>query len=101
MCTTLLIFHFQLIFSYVLWPVAFVMGIPTVDCRKVAELMGVKLFLNEFVAYTELSRYISNTKEFAQYTQLYNGTGIKYIQDDIYLEYTNQTLIGGTIEVSS
>ncbi|XP_058592451.1 sodium/nucleoside cotransporter 1 isoform X2 [Neofelis nebulosa] len=48
---------FQLICSYVLRPVAFLMGVTWEDCPVVAELLGIKLFLNEFVAYQGLSQY--------------------------------------------
>ncbi|XP_004432081.1 PREDICTED: sodium/nucleoside cotransporter 1 [Ceratotherium simum simum] len=48
---------FQLIFSYTLRPVAFLMGVAWEDCPVVAELLGIKLFLNEFVAYQGLSQY--------------------------------------------
>lgn len=48
---------FQLICSYVLRPVAFLVGVAWEDCPVVAELLGIKLFLNEFVAYQELSQY--------------------------------------------
>ncbi|XP_037689061.1 sodium/nucleoside cotransporter 1 isoform X4 [Choloepus didactylus] len=48
---------FQLICSYILRPVAFLMGVAWEDCPVVAELLGIKLFLNEFVAYQELSKY--------------------------------------------
>ncbi|XP_016006995.2 sodium/nucleoside cotransporter 1 isoform X2 [Rousettus aegyptiacus] len=48
---------FQLICSYVLRPLAFLMGVAWEDCPVVAELLGIKLFLNEFVAYQELSQY--------------------------------------------
>lgn len=48
---------FQLICSYVLRPVAFLVGVAWDDCPVVAELLGIKLFLNEFVAYQELSQY--------------------------------------------
>ncbi|XP_012588147.1 PREDICTED: sodium/nucleoside cotransporter 1 [Condylura cristata] len=48
---------FQLLCSYVLRPVAFLMGVAWEDCPVVAELLGIKLFLNEFVAYQELSQY--------------------------------------------
>lgn len=48
---------FQLICSYVLRPVAFLMGVAWEDCPVVAELLGIKFFLNEFVAYQELSQY--------------------------------------------
>ncbi|XP_075860838.1 sodium/nucleoside cotransporter 1-like isoform X4 [Microcebus murinus] len=48
---------FQLICSYILRPVAFLMGVAWEDCPVVAELLGIKLFVNEFVAYQELSKY--------------------------------------------
>lgn len=41
-------------------PVAFMMGVPYEDSFIVAELIGTKLFLNEFVAYEELSKLKSN-----------------------------------------
>uniref|UniRef100_A0AAQ4PMD1 Sodium/nucleoside cotransporter n=1 Tax=Gasterosteus aculeatus aculeatus TaxID=481459 RepID=A0AAQ4PMD1_GASAC len=46
---------FQMICSYVFMPVAFMMGIPYGESFTVAELIGTKLFLNEFVAYQKLS----------------------------------------------
>lgn len=41
-------------------PVAFMMGIPYDESFTVAELIGTKLFLNEFVAYEKLSELKSN-----------------------------------------
>ncbi|KAF1386703.1 hypothetical protein PFLUV_G00097650 [Perca fluviatilis] len=46
---------FQMICSYVFMPVAFMMGVPYDESFTVAELIGTKLFLNEFVAYQKLS----------------------------------------------
>ncbi|XP_047452535.1 sodium/nucleoside cotransporter 1 [Mugil cephalus] len=46
---------FQLICSYVFMPVAFMMGVPYSESFVVAELIGTKLFINEFVAYEKLS----------------------------------------------
>ncbi|XP_056622432.1 sodium/nucleoside cotransporter 1 [Triplophysa dalaica] len=51
---------FQLICSYVFMPVAFMMGIPYEESFIVAELIGTKLFLNEFIAYEKLSELKSN-----------------------------------------
>ncbi|XP_068168346.1 sodium/nucleoside cotransporter 1 [Antennarius striatus] len=51
---------FQLICSYVFMPVAFMMGVPYDESFTVAELIGTKLFLNEFVAYEQLSEMKSN-----------------------------------------
>ncbi|XP_077556780.1 putative transporter YutK isoform X2 [Haemaphysalis longicornis] len=35
-------------------PMAFLMGVPWKDCRVVAELIGLKTFANEFIAYSQL-----------------------------------------------
>lgn len=51
---------FQMICSYVFMPVAFMMGIPYDESFTVAELIGTKLFLNEFVAYQKLSALKNN-----------------------------------------
>ncbi|XP_053742288.1 sodium/nucleoside cotransporter 1 [Synchiropus splendidus] len=51
---------FQLLCSYVFMPVAFMMGIPYEESFTVAELIGIKLFLNEFVAYEKLSELKAN-----------------------------------------
>nr|XP_056722041.1 sodium/nucleoside cotransporter 1-like [Euleptes europaea] len=48
---------FQLICSYVLMPLAFLLGASWDDAGLVAEMLGIKLFLNEFVAYQQLSTY--------------------------------------------
>ncbi|XP_019612206.2 sodium/nucleoside cotransporter 2 [Rhinolophus sinicus] len=48
---------FQLICSYVLRPVVFMMGVDWADCPMVAEMVGIKFFINEFVAYQQLSQY--------------------------------------------
>ncbi|XP_074011846.1 sodium/nucleoside cotransporter 2-like [Numenius arquata] len=51
---------FQVICSYVLMPVAFLMGADWADSPLVAELLGIKIFLNEFVAYQQLATYKKN-----------------------------------------
>ncbi|NWW74926.1 S28A2 protein, partial [Climacteris rufus] len=51
---------FQVICSYILMPVAFLMGADWADSPLVAELLGIKIFLNEFVAYQQLSTYKKN-----------------------------------------
>lgn len=50
----------QVICSYVLMPVAFLMGADWADSPLVAELLGIKIFLNEFVAYQQLATYKKN-----------------------------------------
>ena len=59
----ILSFCCQFICSYVLRPVAFILGVEWKDCDVVAELLGIKTFLNEFVAYAKLSEYITNREQ--------------------------------------
>lgn len=45
----------QLILGYICYPVAFLLGVPRQDLRAVGELIGIKVIINEFVAFTTLS----------------------------------------------
>lgn len=47
------------IFSYVMFPVAWLMGVPLPDCQNVAALLGKKLIFNEFLAYLDLKDLIT------------------------------------------
>ena len=47
------------IFSYVMFPVAWLMGVPITDCHNVAVLLGKKIIFNEFLAYLDLKELIS------------------------------------------
>ncbi|XP_045168667.2 solute carrier family 28 member 3-like [Mercenaria mercenaria] len=51
---------FQMICSYVFMPIAYMMGVQWSDAGVVGELVGIKTFLNEFVAYKELSKFMEN-----------------------------------------
>ncbi|EDV25380.1 uncharacterized protein TRIADDRAFT_24504 [Trichoplax adhaerens] len=51
---------FEIICSYVFMPFAFMMGVEWKDAHRVAELIGMKTFLNEFIAYDALSKLIKN-----------------------------------------
>ncbi|XP_044052177.1 solute carrier family 28 member 3-like isoform X5 [Siniperca chuatsi] len=53
---------FSLICSYVFMPLSFMMGVSWEDSFIVAELIGIKTFLNEFVAYQKLSELIKRRK---------------------------------------
>ncbi|CAM2069897.1 Na+ dependent nucleoside transporter C-terminus [Sulfidibacter corallicola] len=48
----------QTFFGHVLRPLAFLMGVPWEDAPAVGNLLGVKLSLNEFVAFGSLGHYI-------------------------------------------
>ncbi|NUO19567.1 NupC/NupG family nucleoside CNT transporter [bacterium] len=43
------------IFSYLLWPIGFILGVPISECKDFAYLVGTKISINEFVAYVEMS----------------------------------------------
>jgi CNT family concentrative nucleoside transporter len=45
----------QLILGYLLYPVAWLLGVPGKDVRRVGELIGVKVITNEFVAFYSLA----------------------------------------------
>jgi CNT family concentrative nucleoside transporter len=48
----------QTLFGSLLRPLAWLMGVPRADAATVANLIGVKISLNEFVAYSALSNYV-------------------------------------------
>jgi CNT family concentrative nucleoside transporter len=48
----------QTLFGSVLRPLAWVMGVPWSDAAMVGNLLGIKISLNEFVAYGALGNYI-------------------------------------------
>ncbi len=48
------------IFSYLLWPIGFILGVPISECKDFAYLIGTKLSINEFVAYVEMSTLIKD-----------------------------------------
>ena len=48
----------QTLFGTLLAPLAWLMGVPWADAAKVGNLLGVKLSLNEFVAFGGLATYI-------------------------------------------
>lgn len=78
------------------------MGVETVDCGRVAELIGIKTFINEFVAYTALSKYISNRNNLTWYEGMnftdYNATW-HYQDKDIVYDHMNITLDKGILQV--
>jgi CNT family concentrative nucleoside transporter len=49
----------QQIFGWVFAPLAWVLGVPAQDVTRVGSLLGQKLTLNEFVAYTNMSQQLA------------------------------------------
>lgn len=48
----------EVILGWLFFPIAFLMGVPLSDCFLVAQLIGEKTAVNEFVAYLHLSRVV-------------------------------------------
>ncbi|XP_041367546.1 solute carrier family 28 member 3-like [Gigantopelta aegis] len=86
---------FELICSYVFYPIAYTMGVDPVDCRRVAKLIGFKTFTNEFVAYIEMGKLLDNGKVFNNYTLGLNNTNWHLSDMDVVLDDWNVTLAGG------
>lgn len=50
----------QDICSYLFAPIAFVMGVPWDDCFNIGRLLGIKMIVNELVAYAELQKMLND-----------------------------------------
>ncbi len=48
----------ELVFGYLFFPIAWIMGIESKDCMAAGELLGIKWFGTEFVAYERLSQWM-------------------------------------------
>jgi CNT family concentrative nucleoside transporter len=46
-------------FGYLLWPLAWTMGVPSADCFEFASLLGEKIVATEFVAYASLAELMT------------------------------------------
>lgn len=57
----------QFIFSYIFAPVAWLLGVPSNEMLQIGNLLGQKLVLNEFVAYTS---FIPLKPELSEYSQV-------------------------------
>ncbi|PAA50102.1 hypothetical protein BOX15_Mlig010716g2 [Macrostomum lignano] len=84
---------FELICGYLFWPIAYVIGISSIDCSRVAELIGVKFFINEFVAYQRFNTYRTNRIEFLKL----NSTDYYWEGNNVILPNSNTTLVGGLL----
>lgn len=53
----------QAILGYLFYPIAWLIGIEAADCGRAAELMGLKMATNEFVAYGTLAEWAPITED--------------------------------------
>jgi CNT family concentrative nucleoside transporter len=51
--------NLELILGWAFSPLAWVMGVPSSDVTKVAQLLGQKTVLNEFVAYSHMAEMLA------------------------------------------
>ena len=72
-----------------MWPFALLMGVSIEDCRKVAQLIGVKTFVNEFVAFEELGVLLGNRKSFDAHVSSNGSWSWVGNRDDIMLHKLN------------
>lgn len=64
-CGKPVVFNFQTITGWLFTPLAWVMGVDSSDITNVGSLLGTKIILNEFVAYTDLN-ILKNAGAFMQ-----------------------------------
>ena len=76
------------------------MGTDPSDCRILGSLLGVKLFGTPIMSYTELGAIRENRLKLEEYTTLYPNATWAWQGEDILLQFTNSTLVGGVISVS-
>ncbi|KAJ8302015.1 hypothetical protein KUTeg_021002 [Tegillarca granosa] len=86
----------HLICSYILWPVAYIMGVASQDCHAVASLLGIRAVTNPGIAYIEFSKYLHNKDSVNEYQLLYNDT--LTVQNDLFLPQWNKTLTNGILQ---
>ena len=93
-----------MICSYVLYPVSLFMGTELgLDCRRMGELVGVKTFTNEFIAYKRLKVLLDNRNVFKNYSMFYdvtNSSNVAYNDMDVHLTQWNVVLEKGFLSVS-
>ncbi|KAI8777281.1 solute carrier family 28 member 3 [Biomphalaria glabrata] len=90
---------FDFLCAYLLFPIAFLMGIDPEDSGRIGSLMGVKFMATPFVAYADLGQMIKNRHVFESYAS--NSNASWYVSgEDVILTETNTTLYKGFMSVS-
>ncbi|KAH9499241.1 hypothetical protein Btru_004511 [Bulinus truncatus] len=92
----------QWLCSYLFYPLALSLGVDMTDGHKVAELLGIKVFINELVAYASLGELRKNRLEWERYVS-YNLTDWYWssLHEDVYLPSWNSTLKSGFLTARS
>ncbi|CAJ0610643.1 unnamed protein product [Cylicocyclus nassatus] len=83
------------IFGYVLAPIAWVIGTPWADATTVGSLIGQKVVINEFVAYTELSQIVNGQVAGVSLSAAIGGLAPERRHD--LAKFGLRAVLGGTI----
>ena len=78
------------------------MGVQPADCRIVARMVGIKTFINEFIAYEDLGRVKANRNMYMSLTSSPGQNVSKWMIDgssNWVNKQANVTLIGGVVSV--
>ena len=62
---------FRIACGYLFYPIALIMGIPPNECQISGELIGLKIFANEFIAYVEFSKLMATLNPRTQAVLIY------------------------------
>ena len=79
------------------------MGVQPPDCRIVARMVGIKTFINEFIAYEDLGRVKANRETYMSLTSSSSQNVSNWVVDgssNWINKPANVTLTGGVISVS-
>ncbi|CAF1253529.1 unnamed protein product [Adineta steineri] len=86
--------NFQFLLGLIFYPFSIIIGIPLQDCLLASKLIGIKVSLNEFIAYQELGkiRQLRNELILNHTFPLYlNGTLI--LPDDIPMLWNDSSIV--------
>ncbi|KAI8777359.1 solute carrier family 28 member 3 [Biomphalaria glabrata] len=95
-------FTLQWICSYLFYPLALSLGVDPSDGHRVAELLGIKVFINELVAYAKLGDFRKNRLKFEDYIN-HNYTDWYWSDtfENVHLPTWNITLTEGFLSARS
>uniref|UniRef100_A0A2C9JDW9 Concentrative nucleoside transporter N-terminal domain-containing protein n=1 Tax=Biomphalaria glabrata TaxID=6526 RepID=A0A2C9JDW9_BIOGL len=93
---------FGWICSYLFYPLALSLGVDPRDGHRVAELLGIKVFINELVAYAKLGDFRKNRLKFEDYIN-HNYTDWYWSDtfENVHLPAWNITLTEGFLSARS
>ena len=78
------------------------MGVQPADCRIVARMVGIKTFINEFIAYEDLGRVKANRETYVSLMSSTSRNASNWIVDgssNWVNKRANITLTGGVVSV--